>query len=418
MRNLAIIAEYNPFHNGHSYHLNTALKLTGADYSIAVMSGNFLQRGIPAVIDKYRRAKMAAASGIDLVLELPFAYATASARDFATAAVTLLNKLHQIDYLAFGAEEQDLELLQEIADIMIREPDSYVTTLKSGLSSGLSYPKARALALCTYFNDNSVTAVIEQPNNILALEYLAALKQTHSTIQPVLIQRNSSDYNSTDITVDFCSSTAIREYLRSDKFIKNSTELEVIRQQVPPQVYPLLCETFEQYAPVFEDDFSDSLQYKLILDRNAKLSYSEICDMSQDLFHRLKNTDFNLTFREIADELKTKNIAHTRINRALLHYLTNLKASDMEKFKQGGYIYYAKILSFRNESTPLIKSLTKAAEIPLITKTSAIRSAVSDTGIHLFSYDLLATDLYANTVYKKNGYRLPNEYQTSPHMIK
>ncbi len=411
MSNLAIIAEYNPFHKGHLYHLNTALDKTGAGFSIAVMSGNFIQRGIPAVMDKYCRAKAAVSCGIDLVLELPFVYATASARDFAVSAVTMLNKLGQIDFLAFGAENDDPKLLSDIADVLITEPDLFTAELKKGLSCGLSYAAARAKALHACFMDDQVAAVIEQPNNILAIEYLSALKQTHSGIRPVIIKRNQTPYHSTDLSSEICSATAIREHLRTE-----NGSFGDIRHQLPEKAYQILCSESDICGPVFEDDFSDLLQYRMLSARIREESYPDTADMTEELYNRLLKLNYNRSFRSIADALKTKNITHTRINRALLHYITGLKASDMQLFKDNGYICYASILACKRSSTPLIRRLSETAEFPFITKAAAAKNTLSSTGMKMFQYDLLAAELYTNAVYKKYGRHLPDVYQRQPYI--
>lgn len=411
MSNLAIIAEYNPFHNGHLYHLNTALDITGADHTIAIMSGNFIQRGIPAIIDKYRRAEIAVTSGIDLVLELPFVYATASARDFATAAVTMLNKIGQIDYLAFGAEESNLELLSKIAEVLYDEPDFFSKELKEGLAAGMSYPVARAKALHHYFKSEDISSTILQPNNILALEYLAAIKQTHSKIQPILIKRALSEYNSTEISSEFCSATAIREYLRL-----NPDSLSGIENQVPVSCLHRLSALFNTYGPVFEDDLSDLLQYRMLFAQTSKEIYPDTSDMTKELYHRLLKLTHNESFRKIAESLKTKNLTHTRINRALLHYITDLKIADMEEFKNNGYIYYANILACKKSATTLIRTLSDQTELPFITKTADAKHVLSPTGVKMFEFDILASGLYANTIYKKYGYNMPNAYQTGPYI--
>lgn len=411
MSNLAIIAEYNPFHNGHLYQLNAALDITGADFSVAIMSGNFIQRGIPAIAEKYRRAEIAISCGIDLVLELPYVYATASAKDFATAAITMLNKIAQIDYLAFGVEDDNLDLLSKISEVLVTEPETFSNELKVKLASGMSYPAARATALNSYFKEDDISAIISQPNNILALEYLCALKQTHSKIQPVPIKRIQSQYNAIDISSDICSATAIREHLR----IENNSIMG-IKNQVPAESYNVLHSIYNTYGPIFEDDFSDLLQYQMLLNQTCKGSYPDTSDMSEELYHRLLKLSHNESFRKTADGLKTKNQTYTRINRALLHYISKLSSEDMNRFKTDGYIYYANILACKKNSTSLLRTLSGTSEIPFITKIADAKNILTPFAMEMFQYDLLADSLYANAVYKKYEYRLPNAYQTRPYI--
>ena len=209
MKVAGIIAEYNPFHNGHAYHIEEVRKKTGADYIIAIMSGNFVQRGGPAIVDKYTRTKMALLGGADLVIELPVVAATASAETFARCGVAILNSIGVVTHLGFGCETDDLELLHALANLFVEEPKEYQELLSSYLKEGLSYPAARAKAAGEYFQkfvaDTSITnrnsthnvyadgiidntlnieATLNNPNNILAIEYLKALKQINSTIKP------------------------------------------------------------------------------------------------------------------------------------------------------------------------------------------------------------------------------------------
>lgn len=195
MKTVAIIAEFNPFHNGHKYIVNQAKKITNSDYCISIMSGNFLQRGIPSMWDKYTRATIAVQEGIDLCLELPFPYATGSAYDFAMGAVSILNSLNSVDYLCFGAETDDLALFERITEILINEPDEYKTQLKTYLSQGLSFPSARSNALVSILQDTSISDLLSKPNNILALEYIHSLKKINSPIKPIIIKRIIANYH-------------------------------------------------------------------------------------------------------------------------------------------------------------------------------------------------------------------------------
>lgn len=175
---LGIIAEYNPFHNGHLYHLIESKKITNSDFSIAVMSGNFTQRGDVSIVDKWEKAQMAINNGIDLVLELPTLYAISSAENFASGAIKLLNSLGIVDYLSFGSECNDISILSEVADVLANEPKEYKTLLSHELSRGVSFPKARERALMMYLNDvRRYANILSTPNNILGIEYLKALKK-------------------------------------------------------------------------------------------------------------------------------------------------------------------------------------------------------------------------------------------------
>ena len=187
---LAIIGEYNPFHNGHLYHLNESKKVSNSDYTIAVMTGNFVQRGNVSLVDKWTKARMAILNGVDLVIELPCIYSISSAENFALGAIKLINSLKIVDTLSFGTEIDDINILKECAEILTEEPEEFKSLLSHELSKGISFPKARENALLMYLNDiRRYANVLSSPNNILAIEYLKALTATNSTISPISIKR-------------------------------------------------------------------------------------------------------------------------------------------------------------------------------------------------------------------------------------
>lgn len=198
MRICGLITEYNPFHNGHIHHLEEARRQCNADYLIVVMSGNFVQRGAPAIIDKYCRTKMALLGGADAVFELPSLFATSSAEVFARAAVSLLEMMGCVDTLCFGAEDADIEVMKIIAKTLNHEPESVSEDIQDYLKSGMTYPAARAEALEHYLSGSisNVHEILAKPNNILGIEYLRALDRLHSKIEPVAIKRWHTDYHS------------------------------------------------------------------------------------------------------------------------------------------------------------------------------------------------------------------------------
>lgn len=218
MRVNGIIAEYNPFHNGHGYHIDAAKKQNNADYTIIAMSGNFMQRGEPALIDKYKRAEMALLNGADLVLELPAFYSASSAEFFARGGVTLLDKLGVVDSLCFGSECGDVDVLRRIAEILADEPEKYVSSLRRYIKDGLSYPTARTNALLEYdptlsnFHD-----VLSSPNNILGMEYIKTLILRKSSIQPVTTKRIGSSYHDLRLGINQSSAKAIVQVLYNNR---------------------------------------------------------------------------------------------------------------------------------------------------------------------------------------------------------
>lgn len=414
MKTLAVIAEYNPFHNGHLYQLNRAKEITNADYAISIMSGNFLQRGEVAMWDKYTRAKMAALAGIDLVLELPFAYATGSAYDFATGAVCILNSLGTVNYLCFGAETDDLDTLNKVADILTNEPDSFKVLLKNYLDKGDSYPKARANALSDLFDNTSISDIVNKPNNILAIEYLCALKRTKSNIKPVLIKRVISNYHDTELKAELSSATAIRTALNKTN---SSTVIELdstinsitdsIKDNVPESTLNIIKDTFFNCSPIDNSLLDVFLQGKLL----DVVNYSDYCDINASLSNKIKQLKTNITFNEAVELLKTKDITATRINRALLHLILGYTNTNRKVLEESNYALYANILGFRKESSNLIKSIAKNSSIPVITK-KADFTPVNIASNILWNLDIKATSLYNCLIYNKYGIDMPNDFTT------
>ena len=213
MKIVGLIAEYNPFHNGHRYHIEQAKKITGADHAVVVMSGDYVQRGIPACMPKRLRAEMALKCGASAVFELPVCYATGSAELFAEGAVSLLDRLGIVDTLVFGSECNDLESLSQIADLLVEEPELYRTVLRFHLKNGASYPMARQEAVSACLRGNHCSFLLNDPNNILGIEYLKALKRQKSRIIPYTIARRGAHYHDPDLHDSYSSASAIRSLL-------------------------------------------------------------------------------------------------------------------------------------------------------------------------------------------------------------
>ena len=236
---LGIIAEYNPFHNGHLYHLLKSKELTKDDYCIAIIGGNFTQRGEASLIDKWTKAEMALANGVDLVLELPTLYSISSAENFAEGAIKILSSLKVVDNLSFGAESCELNKLNVIANTLYKEPKEYKNILTQELDKGLSFPKARENALLKFLNDQSYSIILNEPNNILAIEYLKALKKYKSNINPVLIPRKNSGHLTLEYTGQITSATAIRNMIRSNR-TKN------LKDTLTPASYTILADEMQK----------------------------------------------------------------------------------------------------------------------------------------------------------------------------
>ncbi len=414
MSTVGIVCEYNPFHKGHEYQIQQARLLTGAEHVICFMSGNFLQRGVPAITDKHTRAEIALRCGVDAVFEIPFVYATSSARDYAYAAVCMMNALDGIDYISFGAECDDMELLRAIAGLTVNEPPQISEAIKKSVSDGISYGSARAAAISEYLRSQKLTgytsseldAILASPNNILAVEYIAALIQTGSRIKAVPIKRILSDYNSTDTDNDICSASAIRELLRSGS-------VESLRRHVPDNCYNILLNVYRKSFPVFDDDLS----YLLAARRILSPCTDDIVDMDRDLCNRLAKLDTNLSFTEAAAALKCRNYTLTHIQRGLLHTITGLRSDDYSCFKENGWISYIKLLGLNRESGPVLKRMKKASSALIITRSSEIYKNTDSTGLSMFSYDIKAANAYRNMIYSKYRTNIKTDFEQSAIVI-
>ncbi len=405
MKIAGIIAEYNPFHNGHRYHIEQTRKITGADFIIVVMSGNFTQRGTPAIMDKYSRARMALENGADMVIELPSCYACASAEFFADGAIALLDSLGCVDYVCFGSECGDIELLRPIAEILATEPDDYREMLKAELKNGATFPLARNRALIhciPSFAENE--NIIGSPNNILGIEYMKSIIRRQSRIKPVTIQRTGSDYHSQRFSQQFSSSLALRHSLDSQG------NLDLIRGQVPENVFSIMENNFKKTYPVFPRDFSAMLKYKLLVEETN--GYTDFVDINDDLSDRILKVLYQpYDYEQMCEILKTKNLTYARVSRLLCHILLNLRKQDMEDYKANGTVFYARVLGFHNDGRGLLKTLQRTSSIPLITKVTDGRKLESEIGRAQFERGILASHIYESVVSNKFNRPMQNEYQ-------
>ncbi|MCH5338131.1 MAG: nucleotidyltransferase [Acetatifactor sp.] len=406
MRINGIIAEYNPFHNGHRYHLTESLRRTDAEYTVIVMSGNFVQRGAPALVDKFRRAEMALLNGADLVLELPALYATASAEFFATGAVALLNKLNVVTDLCFGSECGDAQLLQQIAEILAEEPKAYSQSLKRYLRQGLSYPNARNEALIqNYPFLGQHKNVFSSPNNILGIEYIKAIIRSKSTLNPVTVQRTGAGYHSRLPEKNDCSALAIRQALYAgtdDSFLKNN---------MPEEAARVLSEQLAKTGLVRSNGFSDILYYKLVMEKEH--GYDKYLDVSSDLSDRIKaRLDEFRGFDSFCDLLKTKEMTYTRISRCLLHIMLNIKKADMDEANVLGTALYARVLGFRKMSSPLLSEIKEHSAIPLLTKLADADELLDKSARDMLNQDIRISQIYNGITARKSSHTPANEIAT------
>ena len=351
MKIVGIIAEYNPFHQGHAYHLAESRKITQADYVIVVMSGNYVQRGIPAMFDKYTRAEAALKQGADLILELPLSAATGSAEYFASGAVSLLQHTGIVTDLCFGSECGNLTLLQRPADVLSEEPPEYQQFLRDYLKKGEPYPKARALALHSY--DASIPLeLLNEPNNLLALEYLKALGKYNCTIQPHTICRKGNHYHDIQLTEGIPASAS---GIRTALIEKKGTFTDELQKQLP---FYHLFENYSGKTPITEDAFS-----LLLLEKLRRIQHEPLTvyfDVNEELSNRIWNCIDDFTsFSQFTDRLKTKNLTRTAVSRALLHILLDIRAYEEPSM--------FRVLGFRKHSAQLLKMLTEKGSLPVVT---------------------------------------------------
>ncbi len=439
MKTVGIIAEYNPFHKGHAYHIQKAKEAVGADFVIVTMSGNFVQRGAPAIIDKYTRTKMALDGGADLVLELPVPFATAAAPIFAEAGISLFHHLGCVDALCFGSESGDVNSLIAAAHILMEEPHEYKMLLQRFLKEGNNYPKSAQMAVQSLWNkigNELNTELSASPNDTLAIEYIKALFKYNSVITPIAITRHGSGYHETSLSSDFASASAIRNQIEQHLKMPTETKLNsssqlnssihsthsnhssaisAIESFLPETSFSLMKDFFGHTFPVTEDDFSLPLAMILNAEQMTNgMSILQAADMTPELsdrIHRLLSSDKLFTFSELAEALKTKNITRARINRALLHCLLAINKEDIEEFRADTFCSYARILGFKKEASPLLKAIKSNADIPVITKLADAKSKLSETGNKLLSHELAASFLYRQAVWCKFHEKIPDEYR-------
>mgnify|MGYP002795180215 CR=1 FL=1 len=398
MKIVGLITEYNPFHAGHLYHMQQARELTGADYCVVLMSGSFVQRGEPAIFDKYLRTKTALLAGADLVLEIPAAFSTASAHEFAAYGVALLSAIG-VDAVVFGSECGQIEILKQAAYALNHESAEFQERLRKGLKAGLTYPQARAKALEM---EDTWASVLSSPNNILGIEYLRAAEDLHSPMEFYTISRKGSGYHEDTLAdANFPSASAIRGIIRNS-LSKDKDLLDILASHLPAVTHP----AYTGAVPVFVDDFSELLN-AAVLQMQATFS---IADLSPELAARLAKPPYcPLSFEERIQALKTRQLTYTRVSRALLHLVLGMREEDISRWKDEGYALYARILGFRRQSSPLLSCLHKKSSIPLITKMADAAQNLSPSALALLDQEVYASHLY-QTVRMKRGGVFQNEY--------
>lgn len=417
----AIIAEFNPLHLGHEYIINKARELTHADCIVVVLSGSFTQRGDIAVAPKSVRSAAAIACGADIVFELPFAYAASSAEYFASGAVTLLNSVGGIDYLVFGAENDDISMLSSAADTLLCEPPLFKHTLNTALSQGMSFPAAREKA----FISCGGAADVFTPNNILAIEYIKALKKLSSSIQPVAVKRMGADYNDTQYSAKkgFISASAFREHI---SHAHSSDELAAfLKETLPAGSSDYLMSSYDKCFPVFNDDFFILLRYSLLMNRYKLTQYNDfseaLSNRVNNLLDKCGNDLFDGSYEDFILRIKTKDMTAARIKRAMLHLLagyTNASQVIASDYLKKGQLPYARILAMSQTGQSFIGAIKKGCDIKLINSLGKSMSELDENARTLIKFDILSSDLYCAVVKSKFDYTLPDEYRVRVERIR
>lgn len=409
MRVLGIIAEYNPFHNGHLYQLKQSIEQLDADFVVAVMSGNFTQRGEPAILSKWTRAEMAIECGIDLVLEIPFVFACNNAEYFAKGAIAILNGLGCVTHLSFGSESGELGQLEKVADFLANEGQAFQYSLKKHLEKGLSYPRARQEATTDCLGDTAA-ALLREPNNILAIEYLKQLKMKNSDIIPVTVKRKGTGYHELQPNGDIASASAIRRMLEEQP--DNS-----LTNYLPAAGYNILKSALsEQYERTsfkqIEQNYYKILTAKILTMPEKELS--QIFSVREGLEHKLKGAVRNAEnlngFKQL---ILSKRYTTTRINRMLVHILIGMTREDFLKITEPLHLY-GRVLGFNQKGATLLKQIKKSAKtsLPCLTNVNKQING-SEEYLKLLSYDFIASDLY-NLIMEQNLYR-SSDYVCMPY---
>ena len=381
---LGIIAEYNPLHNGHIYHLQSAKSQTESDYVVAILTGNFTQRGNTSLINKWEKTKVALKNGVDLVIELPTIYSISSAENFASGAIKILDIIGIVDYLAFGMENPDLTNMLKIAKTLTTEPSKYKKLLNFELDKGLSYSKSVQNAIMHFYGDAAYADYFKGSNNVLAIEYLKALRRNKCKITPIGIKREKVYYNSNKIIDEFASSSGIRRLLMRSDYAD-------IRKVTPKYSYEVLMENIKNGTYVKDiQSFSNIIFYKL---RNMSLEQlRNVPEVSEGLENALKNeareTNNLITF---VNKKKKKRYSQNRIQRILLYILLDITIKDMEMSKK--VIPYIRVLGFNESGRKLLSEINWRAN----TITSVKRfeeSNINKKYKTMLDIDKRATDIY------------------------
>ena len=407
MRAVGLIVEYNPFHNGHLHHLRESLRVTDAEASVAVMSGHFLQRGEPALVDKWVRTEMALAAGVDLVLELPFAFACNSAPHFAMGAVQSLDALGVVDTVCFGSEAGDVCILDKLASVLVEMQGEIEGLTAARLRDGVNYPAARSEVLAGLVPEVP-TEILNSPNNILGIEYLKALRSTGSQIEPFTIKRLGAGYHDTDVTAQVASATGIR------KLIAEGGNIDSL---LPQPCRKILDEALQAGRNLDAGRLFTALQAHLLQEPET---FRDIYLVDDGIDRRLNLAALKADcFDEIVSEIKSRQWTMTRIQRVLMYVLLQVKASQMKAFLQAGPLYL-RLLGNSERGQKLLARARRRKTLPIIadparatstlSKFYRYRPASQQLAEEMLHLDLRATRIYGLLQGERSGAYLNQDY--------
>lgn len=406
---VGLITEYNPFHKGHEYHINMAKELTGAKHAIIVMSGNYVQRGTPAFMDKYTRTSIALNHGADLIFELPLPFSCSSAEYFALAAVSILDKTGIVDSICFGAETDDLTTLNLIASLLVEAKSNTSHPLneliKENIKSGMSYAASRSNALCQFLEDENIKNIVEQPNNILAIEYLKAINLLNSNIKPFVLKRTIASYHDVADNNHMYSASSLRK-----SFNDTLSQNDIFKFD------SLYKDKYNVSYPIYESDFDAIIATKLLENVYKDIDLTIYNNIDKQLANKIIKTTKDFGYKGWNDfcmTLKSKNIAYTSICRGLLSILVDIRKYEFDRYLDNNICNYARILGFKKSSNSLLNLIKNNSKLVLIGQLSEVNDnlELSIDDINMINKSVFADELYNSVVRLKFSTDIPNEYR-------
>lgn len=390
MKATGIVVEYNPFHNGHLHHLQQAKLESGADIVIAVMSGQFLQRGEPAFADKWKRTEMALASGVDLVIELPYVYATAQAADFAKGAISLLDAIGCSSF-CFGSEQGDIAPFLKTQRLLAREHGRYEQLIHQAVQTGISYPKALNNAYSVLTENRDGYAQLNKPNNILGYHYIEAAAAIQSSMEPITIQRIAADYHDpVQQGSHIASATGIR------KAFFEEASIEAVSSFMPDASLAALTSFFDEHQTFGSwPQFYPLLRYTILKERPANIKRcAEVTEGIEHLIYEAakKETDFE----SFIERIKSKRFTRTRIQRMLTHIYTGFTWQQLRSFKAPTYL---RLLGMTGNGRHYLNAQKKNIKLPVVSRAADLTDPMGQLDIHASAMYLLG--LGANELKKE-----------------